>query len=301
MRIGIFANIRKKQMERIISEFFDKIGDKKYKIYLPDELSKLIPDLPAYVKTASEQEVLDISELIIAFGGDGTILRTAHLVRERGTPILGVNLGGLGFLAATSIEMVAHHLSHFASGKFSTEKRSMLQLEIHGQKDRILALNDFVVDKAGFSRVIKINTEVDGHLLNSYIADGLIISTPTGSTAYSLANGGPILLPTTPAFIINPICPHTLSNRPVVVDDSAVIDIIVQSELKRFQIFCDGRNLGSFPTGTQLTVRKAGFYVQLVKVPNQEFFRTLRSKLGWGEDFRNKQRWSYDDGKSPEQ
>ncbi len=140
--------------------------------------------------------------------------------------------------------------------------------------------------------MIKIITFIDDRLLNSYVADGIVISTPTGSTAYSLANGGPIVVPLTNAFIINPICPHTLSNRPIVISDHSKISLNVESEHKKFNVFGDGQIIGTFEVGTQLNLQKAQYNVNLVQVPKQDFYTILREKLGWGEDIRDKNRSS---------
>ena len=165
------------------------------------------------------------------------------------------------------------------------EKRAVLEVTIEGEKDIYFLLNDLVVDKAGFSRLIKISTYIDNKFLNSYMADGLIISTPTGSTAYSLANGGPIVAPLTNTFIINPICPHTLSNRPIVVSDRTAIILNVESEKREFNVFGDGLRIGTYSQGTAVSLKKAKYFVHLVQVPDQEFYTILREKLGWGGDF----------------
>jgi NAD+ kinase len=188
------------------------------------------------------------------------------------------------------------HIDDFFKNKLTVEKRSVLRVNIEGEDTAHYLLNDLVIDKAGFSRLIKITTNVNDRFLNSYVADGIVISTPTGSTAYSLANGGPIVTPRTNAFIINPICPHTLSNRPIVISDKAKIALNIESELKKFNVFGDGEHIGTYPTGTLVHSEKADYHVHLVQVPEQEFYTILREKLGWGEDFRNKVRSQNEEG-----
>jgi NAD+ kinase len=289
--VGIFVNLRKKNVHEVLKTFFDCAQKSTHRYLIDASVKNIGLNLPSCVELVSETILFKSCDLIVAFGGDGTILLAAHRIGEAQIPILGVNLGGLGFLTASSVNKAVDYTSQFLSGKLSCEERSLLELGIESDAHAKHALNDIVIDKAGFSRVIRIITRLNGKLLNSYIADGLIISTPTGSTAYSLANGGPIVIPSTPAFIINPICPHTLTNRPVVIADTTVITLQVQSELGKFSIFSDGIDLGFYPTETVLTIKKAPFHTYLVEVPQNDFYITLRNKLGWGEDFRNKYRW----------
>lgn len=291
--VGIFINLNKHQALKVLNNFFVKIRSLDYNFVIQKSLSENIPKIPDYIKVVQDKEIFSESDLIVAFGGDGTILRTVHLIEKNEIPILGVNIGSLGFLAATSIENVIDHIEDYFSNTLSIDKRSVLELNLKGENKKWFALNEFVIDKAGFHRVIKIETNVNNRLLNSYISDGLIISTPTGSTAYSLANGGPIVLPSkSNVFIVNPICPHTLSNRPVVIPDNVQIELSVHSEIEKYQLICDGQSLGDFSTAKQMQIKKAAFDVSLVNVPENDFYTTLRTKLGWGEDFRNKKRWT---------
>lgn len=290
--VGILANTNKDIIKKILPEFFKEFEESKQIIQVPKVFKTIFFDVPDHIKIVSDEELLDSSELIASFGGDGTILRNANLIGHREIPILGINLGGLGFLTASSVRMAKNHIDEFFDNQLEVEKRAVLQVEIEGETQSHFFLNDIVVDKAGFSRLINITTHVGSRLLNSYLADGLIISTPTGSTAYSLANGGPIVVPLTNAFIINPICPHTLSNRPIVISDYAQISLDIKSEQGKFNVFGDGKMIGTYPVGTRVLLRKADHHVHLVQVPEQEFYTILREKLGWGEDFRNKNKSS---------
>jgi NAD+ kinase len=287
-KVGILANTNKPLIKNVLPVFFEEVMNSQYVYQIPDNFQSVLFNIPEHIKVVDEEDLLDTSELITSFGGDGTILRNARLIGRREIPILGVNLGGLGFLTTSSLELAKQHVDEFFSQKLDVEKRTVLQVKIEGEQDVHFLLNDLVVDKAGFSRLIKITTHIDNKLLNSYMADGLLISTPTGSTAYSLANGGPIVVPLTNAFIINPICPHTLSNRPIVVSDHAGITLSIESEIGEFNVLGDGQMIGTYPQGTKISLRKADYQVHLVQAPEQEFYTILREKLGWGEDFRDK-------------
>lgn len=292
-QIGIFINLNKHNALNVLKDFFEKIKTLEFNFVIQDSFANKIPFIPEHINTIPDDIVFSESSLIVAFGGDGTILKTVQMVEKNKIPILGVNIGSLGFLAATSIENVVDHINQYFNKELKIDQRSLLKLKIKNENNEWYAFNDIVIDKAGFHRVIKIETRIDEQLLNSYISDGLIISTPTGSTAYSLANGGPIVIPSNSSvFIVNPICPHTLSNRPVVIPDSALIELSVQSEIKKFQLICDGQALGIFDETKVIEICKAPFKVSLVMVPENNFYNTLRTKLGWGEDFRNKKRWS---------
>jgi NAD+ kinase len=287
-KAGILANTKKPIIKEVLLAFFEEVKKNTHVFQIPEYLRSVLPSIPGHISVVSEDELFDTSELIISFGGDGTILRSARLIGKREIPILGVNLGGLGFLTASSTNTAKVHVDEFFMQKLGVEKRTLLNVKIGGEKDVHYLLNDLVVDKAGFSRLIRITTYIDKILLNSYMADGLIISTPTGSTAYSLANGGPIVVPLTNAFILNPICPHTLSNRPIVVSDHTEITMNIESELGEFNVFGDGQKIGTYLEGTTVSIKKAEYCVHLVQVPGQEFYTILREKLGWGEDFRKK-------------
>ena len=226
--------------------------------------------------------------MIITLGGDGTILKAATLVRDYGIPILGINLGRLGFLARVEKTRLRETLRLLSLGRFTTERRDMLYLEsslpIFG--DTPFALNDFTLLKRDTSSMITIHTFINGSYLNSYWADGLIVATPTGSTGYSLSCGGPIVFPGSGNFVVTPVAPHNLNVRPIVLSDDSVISFEIEGRAENFLCTLDSR----FETITSvhnLAVRKNAFGIQLVKLPGISFMDTLRSKLNWGEDRRN--------------
>ena len=293
--VGILVNPRKKEVGAPLDSLDEwiSLSNPGAEFLLATYQSKYLRTDYRNLKILPVEEILARADLLVTLGGDGTILRTVQAIGDREIPILGVNLGGLGFLAETPPELLIPNLQSYLMGKYLVESRKLLNCLVVDRDERFFALNDFVFDKAGFSRVIEIITMVDGSLLNSYIADALILSTPTGSTGYSLSAGGPIVLPGTEVFIINPICPHSLTNRPVVVPDTATISIKVYTEHKEFFLFRDGYKVDSYPSGTSFELTKAPFFAKLVKVKKRSFIETLRNKLHWGEDFRNKNRWSY--------
>jgi NAD+ kinase len=290
MYVGILVNTNKSIIKEVLPEFFDHVAKSTHSYLIPTAIKSIFPKIPPHINVLPETELLEKSDLVLSFGGDGTILRNARRIGKREIPILGVNLGGLGFLTSSTVESAKIHIDAYFENKLNVEKRSVFEARIEGEKNNYFLLNDLVIDKAGFSRLIKVTTRINDLLLNSYVADGIVVSTPTGSTAYSLANGGPIVTPRTQAFIINPICPHTLSNRPIVVSDRAKISLMIESEHRKFNVFGDGEHIGTYPVGTEVKLCKADYYVHLVQTPGQEFYKILREKLGWGEDFRVKNR-----------
>jgi len=295
LTIGIILNPRKEEVIgplKFISEWIAHTKPHADFLLCTNE-SKYLKDIKHDFSEVSEQNILERCDMILTLGGDGTILRTVKAIGERTIPVMGVNLGGLGFLADTPTEALLHHLQAYINGDYYLEERSLLKCIVENNKQTFYAFNDIVIDKSSFSRVIEIITHVDGHLLNSYIADGLILSSPSGSTGYSLSAGGPIVIPQTKVFVINPICPHSLTNRPVVVSDLSKITIQVFTEYKEICIFRDGEKVGNFPSGSSFIITKAEYPARLIKMKSHTFFTTLRNKLHWGEDFRDKKRWTY--------
>ena len=296
MIFGVFVNPRKEQVKQPLEQLDNWVGKSKpdVQFLLCTYNSTFTKNKYQNITIVTEQEILDKADVVLTLGGDGTILRSVQALRSTDIPILGVNLGGLGFLADTAPEALIENVESFIDGKYIIEKRAVLQCSVKGTSKSFIAFNDLVVDKAGFSRVIEIITKVDGNLLNSYIADALILSTPSGSTGYSLSAGGPIVIPQTDVFILNPICPHSLTNRPVVVPNKSIVTLKVFTEHKEVNLFGDGQLVSSFPSGSEFKISKADYRVSLVKMKQHDFFETLRNKLNWGEDFRDKNRWSYD-------
>jgi NAD+ kinase len=236
--------------------------------------------------SASVENLLENSDMIISFGGDGTILATARLVGPREIPILGVNLGKLGFLAEVSLDELPEFIKKICKGRYRIEERMVLEAKVVGTGETYFGLNDIVIDKAGSTRVVDIETFVNDEYLITYTADGLIISTPTGSTAYSLAAGGPIVTPSSNVITITPICPHTLTARPVVIPDDSVIKVKVDFYDKEIIITADGQIERKIKPPFEVIVKKANHKVKLVKRLEVSYFDVLRSKLMLGKDIR---------------
>lgn len=222
-------------------------------------------------------------DLILVFGGDGTMLRVAREIAGSGTPILGLNVGGLGFLTAASSEHLPQALGAVWAGDFTVESRSLIEADIHahGKRAQQSALNDFVVSRGAVPRLIELEVRVDDAVLTRYRCDGLIISSPTGSTAYSLAAGGAVVCPTAEVFTLTPICPHTLSNRSVIVSLSSVVQVRVLSRRLEIILSADGQVQTELGAGDLVTVRRSGRAVNLVRLAGSSFFETLRQKLNW--------------------
>jgi NAD+ kinase len=225
----------------------------------------------------------EMCDVILSFGGDGTLLNTAHAVGASGTPILGVNLGRLGFLASLEESNLQEALAQLEAGDYSVESRFVLEAAATGfNLPHRWALNEFVIQRPSEASLLAIDVTVDGTRLNTYWADGLIMATPTGSTAYSLAVGGPIALPSSESIIMTPLAPHTLTVRPVVLPGSVVIQASILGEGAPFVFTSDGRGTVIEDGGIRITVKRASHTVNLIQLPGYDYFQTLRSKLMWG-------------------
>lgn len=231
------------------------------------------------------EDIADASDVVLSFGGDGTLLRTAHSTGPNDTPVLGVNIGRLGFLADIEVEQLTRAINAIEDGAYTVEERMVLEARAdHPDVGIEWALNEFAFDRSGAAGLIKIEVEVDDVPLNTYWADGLIMSTPTGSTAYSLSTGGPIVAPGVDAITLTPIAPHTLTVRPIVLPGSVCITarILADGRMPEYVFAADGRSTLLNDHGLTFTIRRADHTVNLVKLEGQHFFHTLRSKLMWG-------------------
>jgi Predicted sugar kinase len=224
------------------------------------------------------------SDLLITFGGDGTLLSVARHAPEK-VPIIGVNMGTLGFLTEIRIEEFPHILNEVLSGPFSSEERVTFEIVVgDGEVDRTYrVLNDAVINKSALARIVEMRVEVNGLFVSNFRADGLIMATPTGSTAYNLSAGGPIIYPTMGAMVVTPICPHMLSNRPLVLADDAVISVSIFASQEEIYLTLDGQEGFPITEHHRITVRKSPYKVTLVQSPNKNYFDVLRTKLKWGE------------------
>lgn len=256
------------------------------------EIQPLVERVVAFLDRHSVSSLIEPDELtnvdlVISMGGDGTFLKAACMVGEREIPILGINKGRLGFLADVLPSEIEDVLEHVLRRDYMIENHTVIKLEADGECVDCcpFALNDIAVLKRDTASMISIKAYVNGEFLVNYQADGLIIATPTGSTAYSLSNGGPIIVPQSGSLCITPVAPHSLNIRPIVINDTSVIELEVCSRSHNFLVAIDGRSM-KLTEGTRLTVRKADYMVKLVKLKNQRYFSTLHRKLMWGADSR---------------
>ncbi|GHA02973.1 NAD(+) kinase [Ignatzschineria ureiclastica] len=227
-------------------------------------------------------QAISETDLIIVFGGDGTFLGIARKVHQFNIPLLGVNLGRLGFLTDLDQQSLSEHLSEIIVGDVQFEERFLLKASIDGDF-RSFAMNDVVIHKTELSRLIEIDVYVDQQYLSTYRSDGLILATPTGSTAYSLSTGGPIIYPTLPAIVLSPICPHTFSHRPLVIPSNSRIDVVISDREKNpVNITCDGQELFTLSSGETLTIEPSDHLLTLLHSKDYHYFSILKEKLNWG-------------------
>ena len=222
-------------------------------------------------------------DLLVVFGGDGTMLRVARDIAGSTTPLLGINIGGLGFLTAVPSDEMTLALTHIWRGEFKYESRALIEVSgrCQGQRIHETALNDIVVSRGAVSRLIRLDVSVDGELVTRYHSDGLIISSPTGSTAYSLAAGGAIVLPTADVFALTPICPHTLSNRPLILPLASTIRVKAASPAPATILSTDGQFVAKLNSGDEVTIRRSRSTVRLMRLSHSSFLEALRRKLHW--------------------
>jgi len=252
-----------------------------------DSLKKIV-EFPEKCTTFSTELTEKSVDYLVSIGGDGTFLESLPYVVKAGIPILGINTGKLGFLSLIPKDNIEPAIRALLNKKFTVQNRSLLSLKtddtIFGKNN--YALNEVCVQRKDTSTMVTIHTYINGEFLNSYWADGLIIATPTGSTAYSLSCSGPILLPEDSSFILTPIAPHNLNVRPVVIPDSCIITLKVEGRTPEYLVSLDSRSV-AVDNSKELTICKASFGVSLVELPDYSFAKTLRTKLNWGKDLRN--------------
>lgn len=281
-KVGIIAKKNKPEAIEASRNLLNWLKTLGVEVVFDDNLAKKVK---GEGKPLSEANISQVG-LVVVLGGDGTFLSAARLIRNGDVPILGVNLGGLGFLTAFSLNELYPVLEKILSGRFETESRMMLNSTIV-RKDEVLAeysvLNDVVITKAAIARIIDLETSINEYYLTTFKADGLIISTPTGSTAYSMAAGGPIVVPSLHAIILTPICPHTLTNRSIVVPDSAEIRVIIRSKKEGVFLTFDGQVGQSLKAGDLVKIKKSEHSLRMIKSSFKDYYEVLRTKLLWGE------------------
>lgn len=286
-KIALFGNShqdsKSAEMEKLLGALHRKKAsisiERKFCEYIGKEFNIDTHDLENFDNEIPE------TDIAISIGGDGTFLRTAEMVGQRNIPILGINTGRLGFLADIPANEIETTIEHIFNGEYHIEERSNLQIECPEYNDYPFALNEIAVLKHDISSMINVEVIINGETITTYWADGLIICTPTGSTAYSLSNGGPILMPQLNSFNITPVAPHSLNIRPIVINDSSTIKLRPESRSGSFLVAVDGRN-AQCRNGIELTLRKASHTTKVIKIEGKTFFHTLKKKLMWGADTR---------------
>jgi NAD+ kinase len=278
--IGIVANVKKQLTKGVVEEIIRWAGESGLDFFICEELVSLVGHKE---KSMSRAELGKASGVLISLGGDGTMLASARAVGKHQTPILGINLGGVGFLTEINSNDLQNTLNKLKKGDYFIEKRMVLETEVEGVKklDQF-ALNDVVIDKGEVARLFLLHLYLQDEFVCSYSADGLIISTPTGSTAYNLAAGGPIINPRMNAIIVSPICPHTLASRPILFSENETLKAIVEISHREAVLTIDGQVAFGLKSGSTVLVRKAKHPVNLIKFRDRSFYEILRGKLHWG-------------------
>lgn len=294
MKVAIFGQYYQNDTRPIIRDIFIFFNANNIDLVIEENFLKILYEqelLKNEYQTFNSSDCLDSSfDILISIGGDGTILRAATYVKNLGIPILGINAGRLGFLAKVQKENIETFLQFVIEKKYSISRRTLLSLECSPKNDQIqelnFAMNEVTVSRKDTTSMITIETSLNGEYLNSYWADGLIISTPTGSTGYSLSCGGPVLTPEVKSFVITPIAPHNLNARPLVIPDDTEIKLKISGREDQYLVSLDSR-IATLNNNSVLTIRKTPFEINMVEIPNETFLKTLRAKLLWGEDKRN--------------
>lgn len=291
MKVGVFGSEYQAEKQSVIKRMFEKLRSQEVEVYIDSFFYCFLTDALSYEPPVSGILIGDEFDLDVALsvGGDGTFLRTAARINKQDIPILGINTGRLGFLADVGSNDLEDTLDELFKNYYKVEERTLLRLHTDDRSFRgyNYALNEIAILKRDTSSMITIHTSLNGEYLTSYQADGLLIATPTGSTAYSMSVNGPIIIPQSKNVVLSPVAPHSLNVRPLIIPDSYTITLGVESRNEYFLVSLDGRS-EIFPTGIELTVCKADYTTKVIKRYNHTFYQTLREKLMWGADARMK-------------
>lgn len=291
--IAIYGREFHRSVMPYVQQLFDYLHNRNVNIYIVEEFHAFLEAnkvfCGSFTTYEAENNLPTNIDLMLSLGGDGTMLAAVSIVGDSGVPVAGVNFGRLGFLAGIQVDNLERSLESIFEGRYHIEKRSLLSIHspdhpLFGEKH--FALNDVTIFKYDSSAMITVRAHLDGELLNNYWADGIIVATPTGSTAYSLSCGGPIIIPGSDNFVLTPISPHNLNVRPVVISAGSVLELEIESRTKKYLLSLDSRTR-SFSTKVTLRITKADFTISLLRIENEKYFETLRNKLLWGLDARN--------------
>ncbi len=286
--IGIIGNFRKPQLWELLPGLVEWLQEHKTTVVLSDRLVGPAYDPPPEVQVHPAGTLVRHVEMMLSIGGDGTLLSTIRLVGKAQVPILGIHMGGLGFLAEVTMADTFKALEEVLAGKYNLEDRMVLAVDLQhqGKLETYYAVNDLVVDRGSSPRLLMARVEISGRRLNDYVADGLIVATPTGSTAYSLSAGGPIVVPALEALTVTPISPHSLSARSIVVPSSDKIVIRFNEEQEGIRLILDGQVNFKIDSQAVVTARRANWNIQMVKLLDSDYYQVLRTKMGWSGEAR---------------
>src|SRR4030095_4092535 len=289
MKFGIIGNTSKEKLAEVVYNLCGKLKKSKIDYIIDIKLAKIISGKFKYKFSRNEysdlKNLVSKCDFIISIGGDGTFLTTAKLVGHRGIPIIGVNFGKLGFLAEISPGNIHGFIKEVLQCRYIVEERTVLAARVKGNNKTIYGINEIVINQSGIVKTIQIKAHYNKQLVNHYHADGLIVATPTGSTAYSLSAGGPIVYPSTESVILSPMNPHTLTARSVVLPDDGLIEVSVLSRIP-FNVIADGNSYIRKVSNATIEIKKAPYKIKLAKSLSSNYFKVLTNKLLWGEDRR---------------
>jgi NAD+ kinase len=291
MKIGIIPNTSKKNIINVLDEICKKLNHVDLDYRISNTLETVFSDLPEVrirKNLAPHDELFKHSDIILSIGGDGTMLTTAYEARNYDTPMIGINLGKLGFMAEHDMQNIDVMIQDIIENNYIIEERMALEATCNGDEESILfAINDIVIDKGRWPKMIELTIKVDDDYVSTFSADGIIVATPTGSTGYSLSTGGPIVSPTINAVTLSPISPHTLTMRPLVLSGNQRISITFKSQHSTVQVNSDGQRVHYYDTPQTIDIYKRKNPIKLIHTKSTNYFEILRNKLYWGLDIRN--------------
>ncbi|OBQ57094.1 NAD kinase [Tamlana sp. s12] len=294
MKVAVFGRFYNKNTSVSVERLFNYLLKKNIDAYIETHFFNLIKENSAQINDFSSFKTFDTLDtsfdFLVSIGGDGTILRAITFVKDIDIPIIGINTGRLGFLATIQVDVIENAMQNIIDGNYKISERSLLAVETTPENKDIsamnFALNEVAVSRKNTTSMITVETHLDGEYLTSYWSDGLILSTPTGSTGYSLSCGGPVITPSTNSFVLTPIAPHNLSARPLIIPDSTEVHLRVSGREENHLVSLDSR-IATLDNGTLIKIKKADFKIKMIDLLDESFLITLRKKLLWGEDKRN--------------
>ena len=290
MIIGCTGNYRKEEFYTTLQKVHEILSKEDIEFIISSDLNKNSEfNIPPDYKIMDFQLMSEKCDLLFAIGGDGTILSTVRRLEQNMKPIMGIHIGGLGFLSECTKDNLAESIAYILNSNYTISERMLLEAQItppNNSKQMFWALNDIVVDHGPSARLLKVKVQVSDHYLNTYEGDGVIISTPTGSTAYSLSAGGPIIYPSMDSITVTPICPHSLSARPIVLKASEIITMSFPESYEGISLAIDGQIKVPLDDQTKIQIKQAEYFAKLVSLPTNGYFKTLRTKMGWSGNVR---------------